>query len=257
MWSLITVSVTKRQHIKIERTRKWQPSVTAGSPPSIVSWRIRVSQAMAGQCAVFNSNISITYACLCHPFYPKIHAGLLKVWNTFLKQFVLRSQEELWHSIWELNSLLRGVTFKLGSIGDECYSCVSTKTNTAAKLLWMPDMAKEVSVCITGQTLDAGSPLWAHSSCSLCYGILLGFLSIPPALSHSLLLLALLVLLKPWHSGPPQPVPDGLTFHLMSVLGSQDTDAEGIWKRSNHQKNDAYLDSFTLHIRNSESDVAQ
>lgn len=110
MWSPTTVSSLSRQHVKIEGTRKWQPSVTAGSPPGIVSWRIRVSQAMAGQCVVFNSSIS--YACFCHPSYPKIRAGLLKVWNTFLKEFILGSQD-LWHSSWELNSLLHGVAFKL------------------------------------------------------------------------------------------------------------------------------------------------
>lgn len=77
---------------------------------------------MAGQCVVFNSNISISCSCLCHPLYSKIqHARLFKVWNNcFLKQCILRSQEELWYFSWE---------YSFGSIGNECYSCVSTKTN--------------------------------------------------------------------------------------------------------------------------------
>lgn len=92
----------------------------------------------------------------------------------------------------------------------------------------------KVPVCITGRALAAGSPVpvthWA-------YGIVLGSLSTPhtvtqtPAAGSDLLLL-----LKPWHSVPLQPDPDGLTLHLMGVLGSQDTDVKGIWKRSNHQK---------------------
>lgn len=90
----------------------------------------------------------------------------------------------------------------------------------------MPVMAKEMPVYITGQALDAGNPLSAHSSYSLSLWDSAGLpqyrsgtVTQPPAAGSDLLLL-----LKPWHSGPLQPIPDGLTFHLMSVLGSQDTD---------------------------------
>lgn len=195
---------------------------------------------MAGQCVVFNSNISISCSCLCHPLYPKIqHARLFKVWNyCFLKQCILRSQEELWYFSWELSSLLHGVAFKLWEYWELSVIPVYQPKLTAAKLLWMPAMAREVPVYITRQELDAGNPVSAHSSCFLGLWGPAGLpqhpsstVTQPPAAGSDLLLL-----LKPWPS-PTAASPWWNNFPPDGCLRMwQDTYVKGIWKRSNHQK---------------------